>query len=56
MKNLESCAINGGKTTSYFKLERGTRQDNQTISAYLFIIALEVVFALIKANPDIEGL
>ena len=23
--------------------------------AYLFIIALEVVFSLIKANPDIEG-
>ena len=29
MKNPESCAINGGKTTSYFKLERGTRQETQ---------------------------
>ena len=55
MKNPESCVINGGKTTSYFKLERGTRQGDP-ISAYLFIIALEVVFSLIKANPDIEGL
>ena len=55
MKNPESCVINGGKTTPYFKLERGTRQGDP-ISAYLFIIALEVVFSLIKENPDIEGL
>ena len=55
IKNSESCVINGGKTTPYFKLERGTRQGDP-ISAYLFILALEVVFSLIKANPDIEGL
>ena len=55
MKNLESCVINGGKTTTCFTLERGTRQGNP-ISAYLFILALEVVFSLIKANPDIKGL
>ena len=55
LKNPESCVINSGKTTPYFKLERGSRQGDP-ISAYLFIIALEVVFSLIKANPDIEGL
>ena len=47
MKNPESCVINGGKTTPYFKLERGTRQGDP-ISAYLFIIAVEVVFSLRK--------
>ena len=55
MKNPELCVITCGKTTPYFKLERGTRQGNP-ISAYLFILALEVVFSLITANPDIEGL
>ena len=55
MKNLESRVINGGKTTPYFKLERGTREGDPT-SAYSFILALEVVFSLIKANSDIEGL
>ena len=55
MKNLESCVINGGKTTLSFKLVRGTRQ-GELISAYLFIIAFEVVFPLIKTNLDIESL
>ena len=55
MKNPESCVIYGRKTTLHFKLERGTRQGDP-ISAYFFILALEVVFSLIKANPDIEGL
>ena len=36
LKNQESCVLNGGKTSHYFKLERGTQQGNP-ISAYLFI-------------------
>ena len=44
LNNQESCVINGGKTSKYFKLERGTRQDDP-ISAYLFIIVLDVVFS-----------
>ena len=39
----ESCVINGDNTTQYFlHLERGTRQGDP-ISAYIFILALEVL-------------
>ena len=53
--NQESCIINGGFTTKYFKLDKGTRQGDP-ISAYLFILVLEIVFNLIKQNKDIHGL
>ena len=55
IKNPESCVINDGKTAPYFKLERETRQED-SIQAYLFILALEVFFALINANPNTEYL
>ena len=55
LKNQESCVINGGTTTKYFKLNRGTRQGDP-ISAYLFILAFEILFLLIKENPHIKGL
>ena len=55
LKNQESCVINGGKTSKYFKLARGTRQGDP-ISAYLFIIVLEVVFLIINKRSSIKGL
>ena len=55
LKNQESCIINGGNTTTYFKLEKGTRQGDP-ISAYLFILVLEIVFLSIKENKNIKGL
>ena len=55
LKNQESCVINGGHTTNYFKIERGTRQEDP-ISAYLFILLLEIFFILIKTNKNIHGL
>ena len=54
-KNSKSRVINGGKTTWYFLLEKGTRPGDP-ISEYVFIIALDAVFSLIKANLDIEDL
>ena len=47
--------FNGGTTTKYFLLEIGTRQGDP-ISAYLFVLALEILFQLIKSKPDIKGL
>ena len=43
MQNQESCVINGGTTTNYFKLERGSRQGDP-ISAHLFICFRNCVF------------
>ena len=54
MKNQESCVINGGTITKYFKLNRGAPQGDP-ISAYLFILALEILFLLIKENPHLKG-
>ena len=42
LKNQESCNLNGGTTTAYFLLERGARKGNP-ISAYLFVLALEIL-------------
>ena len=54
LNNIESCVFNRGKTSKYIKLERGTRQGDP-ISAYLFIIVLEVVFRIIKETSNIKG-
>ena len=55
LKNQESCVINAGTTTKYFKLNREARQGDP-ISAYLFISAFETLFLIIKENPHIKGL
>ena len=39
--------INGGDTKKYFRLEREARQ-GYPISAYLFIIAFEILFIFVK--------
>ena len=55
LNNQESRIINRGFTTKYFKLHEGTRQ-GEPISAYLFILVLEIVFNLIKQNKDLRNL
>ena len=54
LNNQESCIINRGITTHYFKLKKGTHQDD-LISAYLFILVLEAVFCVIKSNKILKA-
>ena len=47
--------MNNWFTTGYFTNERGTRQGDP-ISAYLFILVLEILFLQVKENEKIEGI
>ena len=51
LSEQQSCVRNGGFATKYFTLTRGEHQDDP-IWAYLFIIPLKVLFALIKNKVD----
>ena len=54
LNNQQWCVINECFTTRYFNLEKDARQGDP-ISAYLFILALEVLFELIKNDGEIRG-
>ena len=49
------CVKNGGITSKYFKLEKAVRQGD-LVSAYLFILCLEILFILIKNKRNIKGI
>ena len=49
----ESCFTISDSITSYFKLEKGVRQGDP-VSTYLFIIALEIIFVMLKGNSNIK--
>ena len=53
LKNSQSCVMNNGKSTGYFNLERGTRQGD-TLSAYRFILVVEVLFLQVRSGDDME--
>ena len=55
LRNQESCVLNGSATTKCFLLGRGTHKGN-SISAYLFILALEILFHLIRLKSEIKEL
>ena len=53
LKDQESCLLNGGTTTKYFQFGRGAHQGDPILAS--FILALEIVFHLIKSKPEIKG-
>ena len=52
--DAQSRVVNNGKTTDYFKLERGTRQGDP-LSAYSFILVFEVFLIQVREDIDIKG-
>ena len=46
--------MNNDFSTGYFTLERGTRQGDP-FSAYLFVLAQEVMFIEVRSNINVAG-
>ena len=47
--------MNGGKSTGYFPLQRGTLQGGP-LSAYLFILLVEVILIQIWKDDSVRGI
>ena len=54
-QNIQSCVINNGLMSDYFKLERGVRQGDP-LSPYLFVVVIESLAIAIRKNPAIRGI
>ena len=54
-KNVSSCVLNNGFSTAPFSVERGVRQGDP-LSAYLFIMVLEILCISVRRNKDIQGI
>ena len=54
LSDAQSCVVNNGFSTGYFKLQRGNRQGDP-LSPYLFILMLEVLFFQIRNDKAVHG-
>ena len=53
--SIESCILNNGWASNFFKLSRGVRQDCP-LSPYLFILSAEVLAEAIRRQQKIKGI
>ena len=53
--NISSCVVNNGFSTQHFTVERGVRQ-RDPLSAYLFIIVLEILCISLRNSKDIHSI
>ena len=53
--NIESCVLNNGWSSNFFKPERGVRQ-GCPLSPYLFILCVEVLAEKIRNTKDVKGM
>ncbi len=53
--NIEAAVINNGHVSEFFKPERGIRQ-GCPLSAYLFLLAIEVLAHFIRKDDSIKGI
>ena len=53
--DVSSCVINNGNTSEYFEVGRGVRQGDP-LSAFLFIISVEILSHAIRECSDIKGI
>ena len=47
--------MNGGFSTGYFNLERGTKQGDP-LAPYIFILVMEVLISMVHNNSNIKGI
>ena len=55
LKNQQSFVINGCQTTKYGRLQRGAGKGDP-ISAYVFILVLEILSIFIRLDKNIDGI